>query len=1594
MNNGATGRPRNWFFAIVLLVILSTPLISQSGAPAIQVCGGGQTVCLESDRIDLCVTIAVDPSYPEKIDSFEINWDDGSLPEKFAGGNASFNVEHRYDFTGFFGSCSYQSGRKLVSLSTYIEGETRPIESIFPLTALNPPEAKFDNFPATVCVNEQIYLADESCPISGLLKTYDFGDGTPPSDYPFHTFTEVGEYTVKLLAENDCGTDQATRKITVIDQPIARALPDSGFVSGYDDPYRICLDGTSVLRVDGSESVGLSSRQWSVDPPIGVSIEGSGRPVGRIRFSEPGSYTVWLTGQNDNCATEARDSFFVDVVAATVLRLDRQPNVCESFAYCPTPAIEGATYTLNGEPLVGCSDVLEEGTYTVEAFLANDLCGDATIRDTFSISAQASGVISIRDTTLCDQDGPLTLSATPDGGIWTIDGQPFDGTIDPASLAAGRYSIAYGDEPCLLSDNITLEIVSSAVTVPDDTEVCLDGGVVRFSASPAGGTFVGTGIDSTGQFDPAVAGLGEFQLSYQWEDGEVAGCGGSNTFMVTVSELGASFETLTCNGNEVCFSVDNPGAYESVTWNFGDGRAASGDTPCHTFPGAGIYEVEVSVTRGPCVATFTRSVSIAPAPVAAFDLDYDADRCSDLPVTITNTSTGTDLTYIWRINGEIFADTIDPGELLLGSRLRDSLFEISLEVSNGCTTSTRSEEILVRPLPTSDFGTDQDSYCSGDTILLANNAIGQPTAYEWTLDGERIGTDSLPPLIVHETDSRDTLEVCLTTFNDCGATTTCRPIVVTPTNVEAFFNVSATVICVDGTVRLRNFASPGVGVRYDFGNGNGSSEPNATVVYRQPGEYTITQRAFGCGSDVFEKTVRVVPRPTARFNAPVAICVGTEARFENMSGDTLRATWDFGDGSAAISDYSPGHTFDTAGVYQVCLTVTSMGPDGCDHTVCVDVAVSPAPTAAFAFTDSLCLGSELTVRSEAIGDGVSCRYRFGDGASATDCVASHLYAAAGSYNITQVVTDSRGCQDSIRVPVIVRNLPQADFRVSSPEVCDPDSFRLTNLTTGAETYNWDFGNGDLQSTENPVYGYDSPGEYTITLTASDLFCTAEYATAVTVHESPVAQIAVADTAACFDESILLSDASTGPVTTRSWDFGDGTTAFTQEVDHPFPAPASYPVRLRVSTEAGCTDSTLQYIVVHQPVSGDLRQTDPINCNAATTAGLEFVPDGGLAPYSFSWSDGSVNPATTGLAAGTYGLTVTDSNGCSLTDSATVTEPPPIIPGTVISTVSCAGGADGSLGLNLSGGTMPYLIQWEDGGSGNSRDELMAGEYTVTVSDGAGCIVPFTLEVPENAPLAVIDSLSEISCFGDGDGALDIRNITGGVGPYTITLSGTDYRESGTTLTRFDQLLPDVYTLEVEDALGCFLEREVYVAEPDRVTLDVLPDSVFLKLGDTVQLTTRYNATEPTFAWTPAYGLSCNNCPAPVAQPYFTQHYIGLITDNRGCSARDTVTVEVEINRDVYIPNTFTPNGDGRNDLFRVRTAYPEAVQEVVSFEIRDRWGMLLFDRESFPPNDQTYGWDGTYNDNPVTAGQYVYQVQVRFVDGFEKTISGSILIIR
>jgi len=971
---------------------------------------------------------------------------------------------------------------------------------------------------------------------------------------------------------------------------------------------------------------------------------------------------------------------------------------------------------------------------------------------------------------------------------------------------------------------------------------------------------------------------------------------------------------------------------------------------------------------------------------------YDPDRCSGLDVSIVNNSNTGDLTYAWALNGEPFSDQRDPGPLLLGSVLQDSTFEVSLELSNGCETRRFFESVTTRPIPESRFSVSQNVYCSGDTIELSSNVFGRPESYRWEVDGVLLGTDSLPPLLVRDTEGQDTIEVCLQVASVCGRDTLCRDVVLTPASVSAFFNQSANEICLGDTLFLMSGATNGVPVLYDFGNGAGSSQPNPYVVYELPGTYQISQRAFGCGEDEFLNQVTVLAAPRAGFQNPAFACPNVPVEFINTSANGLATRWTFGDGTAFSEDINPIHTYTEPGTYQVCLTVMNPNQGGCNGRICQDMVVFTPPTAGFMATDSVCQGGTVLFTSTS-ETGLACTYNFGDGNVSVDCNPENTYVNSGTFLATQTVTDLNGCPDSISQRVFIRPVPQPAFSFEVKTACDSDSVRFTNETALGNGYFWDFGDGATSTATNPVHRYPASGPYEVTLRATQGgICFAETSQMIVIREAPVAELEVTTTDVCFGVSVPFTSRSTGDVVTHFWTFGDGTASFDQNPNHEFTMPGTYDVKLVVSGDTQCSDSVEVRVTIHPPVIAEFDRREEVICNGDSSGLLSLDVISGSPPYDFDWSHGRNTPVVDRLTAGTYRVSITDREGCKFQTEATFTETSPLTAVPTVTEVTCANGADGRIALDIDGGTRPYTVDWGEGTSDGDATGLFAGAYNLTITDVNGCNLQVPATVPENPLIVVNDSIQQISCFGETDGAIRFRSISGGVPPYRINVIGTEYNESALGISRFDGLAADFYFIEVIDSAGCILDFDRQIIEPDPVSVDIIEDTISIILGEEVTLNTVFNADDPTFLWTPSEGLDCADCAEPLARPLSSRTYLLSMFGDRGCPDSDEVYVEVNLGREVYIPNTFTPNADGRNDVFRVRTQFEKSVDAIEFFHIRDRWGQLLFSAEDFPPNDLSFGWDGRFNGTRVVPGYYVYQARVRYVDGETKELSGSVRV--
>jgi len=323
-----------------------------------------------------------------------------------------------------------------------------------------------------------------------------------------------------------------------------------------------------------------------------------------------------------------------------------------------------------------------------------------------------------------------------------------------------------------------------------------------------------------------------------------------------------------------------------------------------------------------------------------------------------------------------------------------------------------------------------------------------------------------------------------------------------------------------------------------------------------------------------------------------------------------------------------------------------------------------------------------------------------------------------------------------------------------------------------------------------------------------------------------------------------------------------------------------------------------------------------------------------------------------------------------------------------SATSCTGLADGRINTEVVGGMAPYQYSWDNGaGTAADPEGLPAGWYTCTVSDANGCTSTLSAQVNEPPPLQPI----RFDCRSFLADQLSFR-ASGGTPPYLYSVNDGSFQSA----TLFDGLTGGTsYTLQIQDAQGCLLTQNFImpVLRQDIVQLESVAQ---LKLGDNYQLQPQLNipkALIATIQWSPTTGLSCDTCLTPEVIALQDQTYSLRVDDVFGCVGAAAITLKLDKQVDVYLPSVFSPNGDERNDYF-FPFANTAQVQQVQAFQVYSRWGTLLYQAADFPPNDPTYGWDGSLQGRAMDPGLYLYVARFTLTNGLQVEQNGTVLLMR
>jgi len=421
----------------------------------------------------------------------------------------------------------------------------------------------------------------------------------------------------------------------------------------------------------------------------------------------------------------------------------------------------------------------------------------------------------------------------------------------------------------------------------------------------------------------------------------------------------------------------------------------------------------------------------------------------------------------------------------------------------------------------------------------------------------------------------------------------------------------------------------------------------------------------------------------------------------------------------------------------------------------------------------------------------------------------------------------------------------------------------------------------------------------------------------------------------------------------------------------------------VSQDGICFYKDTIEIFAPDSVKIDLVSTKDVTCFGGNDGMIEILASGGTPGYTYDWLGGPSTPVYNGVNTDVQYVTVTDSKNCSQIDSFFVSEPDTLIADidlTITSSLSCGNSSDGVIAVDVNGGNAGgYTYTWNPNVSATYQAvNLTAGQYSITVTDPKGCTdtASYTLVAP--LPLVVTwPIVATPACSGD-ETELLIEDVTGGSGNYNYTINGGQIMNIGDPV-----LLPaGIYIVDVFDDKGCSTDTTYIIVEPDPILVSIGPDNPVINLGDSLFIEGTVDQSGNPIAmtlWTSTEPVSCQTCPGTWVFNSLPTVYTWTVTDVNGCEATASITVDVDYARDVYIPNIFSPNDDGRNDHFSVFTGL--GVVSINYIRIYDRWGNLVHNEENLTPNPAGAGdWDGYYKGDPLNPGVFAYLVSVTFID--------------
>ncbi|NLJ06312.1 MAG: PKD domain-containing protein, partial [Sphingobacteriales bacterium] len=1101
---------------------------------------------------------------------------------------------------------------------------------------------------------------------------------------------------------------------------------------------------------------------------------------------------------------------------------------------------------------------------------------------------------------------------------------------------------------------------------------------------------------------------------------------------------------LTVNFTNISSPKDTGSIYiMNFNWNFGNGiTSTKRDTSVVFNPVQGkdtIYRVVLTgYSEHGCFSADTQYIKVHPGPVAAFTVDKNSG-CSPLTVKFTNNTTnsqGTSLskmTYKWYFgNGDSSTNT-NPAATYDNFQNQTVSYTSKLIATDeyGCS-STATFDLSVNPKPEVSFYVADTSACVELKATFVNTSQAHDPQnkmyYFWDLGNSKYSSAKDTSTIYKSASSGEKkYRVVLYGMNSFGCQDSFEKQLVVFSKPQAAFSFNNKNDC-GKEVIFSNLSQPNdnktinsMNFVWNYGNQKISGNISDTVTFMpsltKDTTYLVSLTAinsYGC-SDTISKTITVHPKPIISFAASTyETCSGVEVFFTNNSVHLDNLKWEFGDGSTSNSN-NPSHAYinNSPSAFLFNAKLSGSSTYGClGDTATQNILIHPVQSADIITSiDSGC--APLTVNFYNNSHNSSIFEWFVEGKKvATSTNLNYTFTGSvqqdTNYEVKLVAINNIGCSDTAQTNIKVFRQVVANFNISSASTCSPSAVSFINQSTGASDYFWNLGNGQTSSSIHPNATYTNyffqDVSYEVTLFAiSKHNCFDTARKTVTVHPTPLASFTADKLQGCdpvivnFTNQSIIADS-------YHWNFGDGVTSTLQEPAHVFLSNGNiqnYKVRLTVQSQYGCSHTFESNIKVY-PSPQALFNTSDSGCVPVVTKFTDMSKNASF--WNWEFGDGHTsseqNPVHIYNNPGEYSVKLRVSNYLGCSDTFTMfrnikawetptaeftadkyySEYPDMT--FTFSSLSPAGlihhWTFGEDRVVKTSNNISYTFR--DTGTYEVR-LVVSTQHCYDTSIKMVIIAPpypkseFTYNVEQGCmPLKVSFTDKSLMAtdwlwyFGDGETSREQNPVHEYKIPglFSVTLITSNSRGSN----------------------AIFKKEIINVHPKPSIYFEVSPTPAYLPKAKVNLVNLTVNGSSYQWFIDNEFTDTIENTSVIFNEPGF--HDVTLIAVSKyGCA--DTLTrtkiIQIDTMGQIWMPNAFTPNNDGKNDVFSpIGFGYAEYGYNM---KIYNRWGEKIFESDNIHE-----GWDGTYMGEVCMEGIYIYEVTITMVNSEKRFMKGRVHLLR